>query len=83
MYTSLLYPMEYSSNLNTLRHIGELKAKCAVLEIGPAETKIQAHAYRNGIDFQQIQDNVMHSTNIVIIKKSTNTITCYHYFDIR
>ena len=74
--------MEYLINLKTLGHIGEVKAKCAILEIGAAETKIQAHAYCNGIDFQQIQDNVMHSTNIVIIEKSTNTIICYHYFDM-
>ena len=74
--------MEYLINIKKQGHIGKLKAKCAVLEIGAAETDIQAHAYRNGIDFQQIKDNIMHSTHIVIIEKSTNTIICYHYFDM-
>ena len=60
----------------------QLKAKCAVLERRAPETEIQAHAYRHGIDFQKIQENVMHSTHVVIIEKSTNTIICYHYFDM-
>ena len=60
----------------------QLKAKCAVLERRAPETEIQAHAYRHGIDFQKIQENVIHSTHVVIIEKSTNTIICYHYFDM-
>ena len=60
----------------------QLKAKCAVLERRAPETEIQAHAYRHGIDFQKIQENVMHSTHVVIIEKSTNTIICYHYVDM-
>ena len=60
----------------------QLKAKCAVLERRAPETEIQAHAYRHGIDFQKIQENVMHSKHVVIIEKRTNTIICYHYFDM-